>query len=76
MSRLGFRATTPRIWADVLYFEEAERRLHANNIDLASEFQQQADPSVLWRLPIVYLFGRGTFSATLYGITLYPEYIK
>jgi hypothetical protein len=29
-----------------------------------------------WRLPMVYLFGRGKFSATLFGITLFPEYFK
>jgi phenylacetate-CoA ligase len=61
---------------DILYFEDAERALCTHNIDLVSEFQRQASPSLLWRLPIVYLFGRGKFSATLYGIIIFPEYIK
>lgn len=30
----------------------------------------------VWKLPLVYIYGRGKFSATLYGITIYPEYIK
>lgn len=61
---------------NILYFEEVESALRAHNIDLASEFHQQADPSLLWRLPIVYLFGRGKFSATINGIIIFPEYIK
>jgi len=61
---------------DVLYFEEAESALSTHNLDLGAEFQRQADPALLWRLPIVYLFGRGKFSATLYGIMIFPEYIK
>lgn len=61
---------------DTLFFEEAESCLRAKAIDLVAQFQQQADPALLWRLPMVYLFGRGKFSATIYGITLYPEYTK
>lgn len=30
----------------------------------------------VWNIPILSLFGRGKFSATLYGITIYPEYMK
>lgn len=61
---------------DVLYFEEAESALHVHNLDLVAEFQRRAAPSLLWRLPIVYLFGRGKFSATINGIMIFPEYIK
>jgi phenylacetate-CoA ligase len=61
---------------DVLYFGDAVQRLQSNGIDLTAEFQKQLDPALLWRLPMVYLFGRGKFSATLYGILIYPEYIK
>ncbi|MDP3685289.1 MAG: hypothetical protein Q8R32_00490, partial [bacterium] len=29
-----------------------------------------------WELPMVYLFGRSDFTATLYGANVYPEHIK
>ncbi len=61
---------------DVLYFADAAQRLQCHDVDLMAAFQDQLDLALLWRLPIVYLFGRGKFAATLYGILIYPEYIK
>lgn len=62
---------------NVLYFSEVEAILHKNGIDLLNHFALTVgNANLLWRLPLVYLFGRGKFSATLYGITLFPEYIK
>ena len=61
---------------DVLYHSEASKRLKKLGIDICQGFQQNRPSRFLWTLPIVYLFGRGKFSATIYGITLFPEFIK
>jgi len=56
----------------VLSFAEVQERLRAAGYPECLEAGSR--PS--WRLPMVYLFGRGKFSATLFGITLFPEYFK
>jgi phenylacetate-CoA ligase len=30
----------------------------------------------LWKMPFVYVFGRSDFSATLYGLNIYPEHMR
>lgn len=52
----------------ILWYED----LIINHQDLNDQLNSYS----IWNLPIVSIFGRGKFSASLYGITIYPEYIK
>lgn len=61
---------------DILYFGEAEKTLRDSGIDIAKSLKKYKVDNLLWRLPMVYLFGRGKFSTTIYGITIFPEYVK
>jgi len=61
---------------DILYFREVEKSLEKYDISLTREFKKRRMSSLLWKTPIVYLFGRGKFSASIYGVTIFPEYIK
>lgn len=61
---------------DVLYFEDVKLRCLEQRIDLQKEFNNVDSQRLLWQLPIVYLFGRGKFSATIYATNIYPEYVK
>jgi phenylacetate-CoA ligase len=60
----------------ILRYGDLLQTLQAHGVDLEAEFAAQKASQLLWRLPLVYLLGRGKFSATLYGITLFPEYVK
>lgn len=53
----------------VMYFEDLGKKLAMCSVKLPKE-------NAIWKIPIVYLFGRGKFSATIYGITVFPEYVK
>lgn len=61
---------------DILYFEDLQNKLKRHKVDIASEFKKKGMSNLLWKTPIVYLFGRGKFSASIYGITIFPEYMK
>lgn len=61
---------------NVVYFDDAMGTLHTFGIDAQKDFRKAELQNMVWRLPFVYLFGRGKFTATLYGITIFPEYIK
>jgi len=61
---------------DILYFSEVEKSLEEYGVNLTREFKKRRMSSLLWKTPIVYLFGRGKFSATIYGVTIFPEYVK
>ncbi len=61
---------------DILYAGEAEEKLRKHGIDLEKSLSGQKVGNLLWRTPIVYLFGRGKFTATIYGVNIFPEYMK
>lgn len=50
------------------------KSLSGNNTDLFREAKKQKIS--LWQLPFLYVFGRDDFTATLYGINIYPETIR
>lgn len=61
---------------DILYFGEADSILADNKLDIVAEFKREKISRLLWRLPMVYLFGRGKFTTTIYVANIYPENVK
>ncbi len=61
---------------DTLYYEKLVEILGENKIDLHKQLKKQKVDSLLWKSPIVYLFGRGKFTARIYPATIYPENVK
>lgn len=52
----------------VIYPEDLDRLI---NIDLTTKSNKSAV-----KLPVVYVFGRGKFATSLYGLTIYPEDVQ
>lgn len=61
---------------DVLPFGAMKSVLSAHEVDFDAQVKKEGVSSLIWTLPFVYLFGRGKFTATIYGITIFPEFIK
>ena len=59
-----------------LTYGDLEKRLAASGIGLEEEVEASGIEQHIWKTPLVYLFGRGQFAASIYGITIYPEYTK
>ncbi len=60
----------------ILSYGEIEQHMAAAGVDLAKVFEDAGISEKIWKIPVVYLFGRGMFSATIFGIIIYPEYVK
>jgi len=69
------RYNTKDIGGTIAY-GELERRLAASGIGLREEAEALGFGRCIWKTPLVYLFGRGKFAASIYGITIHPEYTK
>ena len=61
---------------DVLYFEDAEVKMGAHGINISRDLGNKIGENLVWRLPMVYLFGRGKFTTVIYGANIYPEHVK
>lgn len=44
--------------------------------DIPAEAKRNKIDRLLWKLPFVNLYGRSDFTATIYGLNIYPENIK
>jgi len=60
----------------ILTFSEIKEILSQNNIDINKEAAKVNIYEYITELPFVYIFERSDLSVTLYGIVIYPEYIK
>lgn len=60
----------------VLSYEQTEDKLSAYSVDLASEIQKAHIAKFVTRRPLVYVYERKNLAVTLYGILIYPEYIR
>lgn len=58
----------------VFSFSEIEAVLKKSGINLEDEARKQG--IALYQLPLVYVYERSDFSTTLYGLQVYPEFIK
>ncbi len=61
---------------NILYFSEVEHLLGKSGIEITKDLISLNLRSLLWKLPLVYLFGRGKFTAIIYGANIYPEHVK
>ncbi|WP_320171121.1 hypothetical protein [Maridesulfovibrio sp.] len=59
-----------------LTYGDLQNRLAARGIELDEEAKALGIAHRIWKTPLVYLFGRGKFAASIYGITIFPEYTK
>ncbi|EGB13697.1 putative phenylacetate-CoA ligase [Pseudodesulfovibrio mercurii] len=59
-----------------LTYGDLETRLSALGIGLQAKTEALGIAQRIWKTPLVYLFGRGKFAASIYGITIFPEYTK
>ncbi len=59
-----------------LTFNEVESLLAKNSVNLISEAKKNHLLHHVYKLPFVYVYERKDFSTTLYGLQVYPEYIR
>lgn len=55
---------------------ELDNLLREHNINLSQEMHRAGIDRYLYRLPFVYVYERSDLSTTLYGLQIYPEFIK
>ena len=60
----------------VLSYEDLEDRLSDGGIDLTEEIRSRGLKSKVSKLPFVYVYERKNLATTLYGVLIYPEFIK
>jgi phenylacetate-CoA ligase len=60
----------------VLLFDNVEKILDRNGINLMKEVKKLGIDKYISKLPFVYIYERKDLAATLYGILIYPEFIK
>jgi len=60
----------------VIPFETLLKKLRERGIDIIGEARRIGISQTIMHLPFVYVFERSDMSATLFGITIYPEYIR
>lgn len=60
----------------VLSFDEVDVKLRTKKILISKEVQRNNLTSVTEKKPFVYVYERSDFSTTLYGVNIYPEYIR
>ncbi len=60
----------------VLTFKEAEEVLAENGVDLKKKCKEAGIEEHVSELPMVYVYERRNLAATLYGVLIYPEFVK
>jgi phenylacetate-CoA ligase len=60
----------------VVTFSEMTKRLASAGIDIGREIKKEGLNESIPRLPFVYVYERSDMATTLFGINIYPEYIK
>jgi len=60
----------------VFDFDFVKQKFFDNGLDLTEEAKKVGVLDCLFQLPFVYVYERVDFATTLYGITIYPQYIK
>ncbi|GIW65567.1 MAG: phenylacetate--CoA ligase [Candidatus Parcubacteria bacterium] len=63
-------------YGGVIYFDEMIKRLKEVGIDIFKESEKLKIKDKILKLPFVYVYERSDFTVSLFGIILYPEYIR
>lgn len=59
---------------NILKYSEMKAILASGGIDIEKEAKNEGIN--IWKIPFVYVHGRSDFTATLYGINIYPETLR
>ena len=60
----------------VLSFEQLKHNLLSNGFDLSKEAKRLNISKYIYKIPLVYVYERKNLAASLYGILIYPEFVK
>ncbi|MEK7637598.1 MAG: hypothetical protein AAB402_04420 [Patescibacteria group bacterium] len=60
----------------VLSYDEVSSRLLGTSVNLQHEIESKKIRPIICRQPFVYVYERSDFSTTLYGINIYPEFVR
>jgi phenylacetate-CoA ligase len=60
----------------VIPYEVMIEKLSACGIDIKKEMKRYKIKASIFPLPFIYVYARSDFSVSLYGIVLYPEYLR
>ena len=60
----------------IVRFDEMMGKLAERNIDIQKEISKNGLQDHVAKLPFVFVYERADFSTTLYGLQIYPEYIR
>jgi phenylacetate-CoA ligase len=60
----------------VIAYDHVVKVLKENGVDLHEEAKKYGIEDFLYQLPMVYVYERKNLTTNLYGVLIYPEYIK
>lgn len=60
----------------VFSFDEAENKLNIFSLNLKREAKKVRIQNHIYHLPFVYVYERDDLATTLYGLIIYPEYVR
>lgn len=60
----------------VFSFDELRNRCSAEGVDIDAIIEDNGCTDITFELPFVYVFERSDMSVTLYGLQIYPEYVR
>jgi phenylacetate-CoA ligase len=60
----------------VFSYDKIMKILSDHNIDIEKEIKNVGIDKTVYQLPFVYVYERKDLSTTIYGINIYPEYVK
>jgi phenylacetate-CoA ligase len=60
----------------IVSYDTVAQLWEARGESLESRMRKAGAGHCLWTTPFVYVFGRSDFSATLYGLNIYPEHVR
>lgn len=60
----------------VLSYDDAANRLVGEHVELDHEIKKHKIHTIVAPQPFVYVYERSDFSTTLYGINIYPEFVR
>ncbi len=58
----------------IIEYGKMDKMMNGHGINMAAE--AKANDISNWKLPFLFVYGRGDFTASLYGVNIYPENIR
>ncbi len=60
----------------VLTYQKLEEVLSNNGIDIGAESEKLGISEYIYKLPLVFVYERKNLTTTIYGVLIYPEFLK